>query len=86
MPSLDGYSLNEKMVQNIDRIDNEIKQLRNKIDNELTAINLEFNELKSYIKTIKPIKGSNNAKKESGKVKEVKLKKESKLEDAKESV
>ena len=33
MPSLDGYSLNEKMDQNIDRIDNEIKQLRNKIDN-----------------------------------------------------
>ena len=86
MPSLDGYSLNEKMDQNIDRIDNEIKQLRNKIDNELTAINLEFNELKSYIKTIKPAKESKIAKKENSEVKEVKLKKESKLEDAKESV
>lgn len=86
MPSLDGYSLNEKMDQNIDRIDNEIKQLRNKIDNELTAINLEFDELKSYIKTIKPAKEKNNAKKESSKAKEVKLKKESKLENDKESV
>ena len=86
MPSLDGYSLNEKMDQNIDRIDSEIKQLRNKIENELTAINLKFNELKSYMKTIKPAKESKNAKKENSEVKEVKLKKESKLEDAKESV
>ena len=86
MPSLDGYSLNEKMDQNIDRIDSEIKQLRNKIENELTAINLEFNELKSYMKTIKPAKESKNAKKKNSEVKEVKLKKESKLEDAKESV
>ena len=56
MPSLDGYSLNEKMDKNIDRIDNEIKQLRNKVDNELNDINLKFNELQSYIKTIKPAK------------------------------
>ena len=56
MPSLDGYSLNEKMDKNTDRIDNEIKQLRNKVDNELNDINLKFNELQSYIKTIKPIK------------------------------
>ena len=56
MPSLDGYSLNEKMDSNFERIDSEIKQLRNKVDTELSAINLKFNELQSYIKTIKPIK------------------------------
>ena len=57
MPSLDGYSLNEKMDKNTNRIDAEIKELRDKVELELSAINIKFNELQSYIKTIKPIKG-----------------------------
>ena len=32
MPSLDGYSLNEKMDKNIDRINDEIKQLSEEDD------------------------------------------------------
>jgi len=56
MPSLDGYSLNEKMDKNTNRIDAEIKELRDKVETELSAINIRFNELQSYIKTIKPAK------------------------------
>ena len=57
MPSLDGYSLNEKMDKNFNRYEAEIKELRDKVELELSAINIKFNELQSYIKTIKPIKG-----------------------------
>ena len=63
MPSLDGYSLNEKMDKNFNRVDAEIKELRNKVELEINNIRLEFNELTSYVKSIKQVKEIKNAKK-----------------------
>ena len=63
MPSLDGYSLNEKMDKNLNRVDAEIKELRNKVELEINNIRLEFNELTSYVKSIKQVKEIKNAKK-----------------------
>ena len=55
MPSLDGYSLNEKMDKEFERIDEQIEVVKFRIDKEMEEIKERFVKLNEYINALKPI-------------------------------
>jgi small-conductance mechanosensitive channel len=64
MPSLDGYSLNEKMDRELKDMNNEIEEIRSKIEAEITIMHEKFAELDIYLKALEPLKNkeTKNAK------------------------
>jgi flagellar capping protein FliD len=55
MPSLDGYSLNEKMDEQYEELKNEIEKLRSRIEGELILFRNNFSDLDGYMKSMKEI-------------------------------
>ena len=62
MPSLDGYSLNEKMDKKFEDIEEEIEMLKSKVEKELTAFRATFTELNDYLSSMKDIKKNKESK------------------------
>ena len=55
MPSLDGYSLNEKMDKTNEAMKEEIDSLRSRVEKELASFRDQYSQLNDYVQAIKPI-------------------------------